>query len=56
MRQSGFILAADRVRSKDKKQEKNTKSRRTLNIPRNPLQPGDRDHLQATCDETRPVH
>ena len=31
------------------------KSRRTQTTPRNPQQPGDRDHLEAACDETRPT-
>ena len=37
-----------------KKRQKSTKSRRT-NTPRNPQQPGDRDHLETACDETRPT-
>ena len=41
------------VRRKNLKQ--NTKSRRTQNTPRNPQQPGDRDHLKTACDETRPT-
>ena len=52
--QGGLILAAGRVRSK-KKNEKKTVSRRTQNTPRNPQQPGDRNHLEAACDETRPT-
>ena len=31
----------------------NTKSRGTQNTPRNLQQPGDRDHLETACDETR---
>ena len=30
------------------------KSRRTQSTPRNPQWPGDRDHLETACDETRP--
>ena len=55
MRHSGLILAAGRVRPKKKKTGKKTKPRRTQNTPRNPLQPGQRDHLETTCDETRPT-
>ena len=29
------------------------KSRRTLNTPRTPQHPGDRDHLETACDESR---
>ena len=39
----------------EKKAKKNTKSRRTQNTPRNPQQPGDRDHLETACNETRPT-
>ena len=56
MRQDGFILAAGRVRSKKKqnRKKKNTKkSRRTQSTPRNPQQPGDRDHLETVRDATR---
>ena len=31
------------------------KSRRTQNPPRNPQQPGDRDHLETAPDEARPT-
>ena len=55
MRQCGLILAAGRVRSKKTKRKINTKSRRTQSTPRNPQQPGDRDHLETACDETRPT-
>ena len=51
MRQGGFVLAAGRIRSKKKK----TKSHRIQNTPRNPPHPGDRDHLETACDETRPT-
>ena len=51
MRKASLILAADHVRSK----KKTPKSRRTRNTPRNPQQPGDRDHLETACDETRPT-
>ena len=52
MRQGGLILAAGRVRLKKTKTKKETtKSRRT----QNPQQPGDRDRLEASCDETRPT-
>ena len=53
----GLILAAGRVRSKKKKIEKKhgKKIRPTQNTPRNPQQPGDRDHLETACDETRPT-
>ena len=39
------------MRSKKKKKKK---SRRTLNTPRSPQQPVDRDHLETACNETRP--
>ena len=55
MRQGGLVLAAGRVRSKKKNEKKNTKSRRTLDTPRHPQHPGDRDHLETACDETRPT-
>ena len=57
MKQGGLILAAGRVRSKNKRksEKKNAKSHRTLNTPLNPQQPGDRDHLEMVCDETRPT-
>ena len=32
-----------------------TKIRPTENTPRKPEQPGDRDHLEAACDETPPT-
>ena len=35
--------------------KKKKKSRRTLNTPRNPQQPGDQDHLETTRDKTRPT-
>ena len=59
MRQGSLILAAGRVRSKkneeiEKKKEKK-KIRPTQNTPRNPQQPGDRDHLETAIDETRPT-
>ena len=58
MRQGGLVLAAGRVRSKKKKNRKKTheKIRPTQNTPRNQQQPGDRDHLETACDETRPTH
>ena len=31
------------------------KPRHTQNTPRNQQQPGDRDHLEAACDEIRPT-
>ena len=31
------------------------RSRPTENTPRKPQQPGDRDHLETACDETRPT-
>ena len=45
------------VRKKKNEEKKKTrnKSRRTRNTPRNPQQPGDRDHLETACDETRPT-
>ena len=57
MRQGRLILIAGRVRSEKKKNEKNnhSKNRRTQNTPRNSQQPGDRDHLETACDETRPT-
>ena len=39
---------------KSEKKERN-KSRRTQNTPRSPQQPGDRDHVETACDETRPT-
>ena len=36
-----------------KAKKKITKPRRTQNTPRNPQQPGDRNHLEMACDETR---
>ena len=48
MRQGRLMLAARRVRSKKK-------TYRKKNIPRKPQQPGDRDHLETACDETRPT-
>ena len=38
-----------------KQNKKHEKSRPTLNTPRNPQQPGDRDKLEAARDETRPT-
>ena len=38
-----------------KKTKKKTKPRRTFNTPRNPQQPGDRDHLEKAYGETRPT-
>ena len=58
MRQGGVILAVGRARSKKKKQLKKTKHEKihpTQNTPRYPQQPGDRDHLETTRDETRPA-
>ena len=45
MSQGGLMLAAGRVRSNKKKNEK---IRRTQNTPRNPQDPGDRDQLETT--------
>ena len=42
------------VRRKEN-ENKNTKSRRTQNTPRNPKQPSDRDHLETAYDGTRPT-
>ena len=39
----------------EEKTGKFTKSRRTQNTPRNSQEPGDRDHLETACDETRPT-
>ena len=50
MRQGGLILAAGRVRSKNKK-----KIRPTQNTPRNLQQPGDRDHLETARRNTSHV-
>ena len=49
MRQDRLVLAAGRVRSKKKKnrKKKDKKSRPIENTPRNPHQPGDRDHLET---------
>ena len=57
MRHGGFIIAAGRVRSDEKTGEKNKnqKSRRTQNTPRNQQQPGDRDHHETARDDTRPT-
>ena len=58
MRQGGLILAAGRVRSRKKKKTGKKKLDRfcpTQNTPRNPQQPGDRDHLEAARGETRPT-
>ena len=57
MRQGGLILAADRVRSKEKTriEKKTTTSRRTRNTPRHPQQPVNRDHHETACEETRPT-
>ena len=51
------MLAAGRVRSKKKKylKKKIEKKRPNQNTPRNPQQPGDRDHLETARDETRPT-
>ena len=48
MRQGGFILHVDRVRSKKKnrKKQKQQKIHPAQNTPRYPQQPGDRDHLE----------
>ena len=55
MRQGGLVLAAGRVRSKEKKRTKKTgKIRPTQNTPRNPQPPGDRDQLETARGETRP--
>ena len=43
---------AVRVRRK-KTETKHKKIRPTQNAPRNPQQPGDRDHLETACDEAR---
>ena len=54
MRQGGFILHVDRVRSKKKnrKKQKQQKIHPAQNTPRYPQQPGDRDHLETARDET----
>ena len=53
----GPTLAAGRVRSKKKKIKKKTRNptnhEKTHNEI-NPQQPGNRDHLETACDETRP--
>ena len=57
MKQGGLILAAGRVRSKKEKTikiNKHQKIRPAQNTPRNPQQPGDRDHFETARDETRP--
>ena len=56
MRQGGLILEVGRVRSKKQKiakKQNRKKIRPTQNTPRKPQQPGDRDHLETACDETR---
>ena len=53
MRQGALVLAAGRVRSKKKKNTK--KSAAPTNTPRDPQQPGDRDHSETARDETRPT-
>ena len=61
MKQGGLILATDRVRSKEKKKKRTKKKVKSMkksaasNTPRNPQQPGDRDHLETALDETRPT-
>ena len=52
----GLLLAAGRVRSKEKKRTTTTtKIRRTQTTPRNPQPPGDRDQLETERGETRPT-
>ena len=55
MRQGGLILAVARVRSKKKNGKKKHEIPPHSNTLRNPQQPGDRDHLETACDETRPT-
>ena len=51
---ASYLQQAVCVRRKKKSKKKNTtKIRRTQNTPRNPQQPGDRDHLETARDETR---
>ena len=51
------MLAAGRVRSKKEKRKTKTRNPTTQKIHHeiNPQQPGDRDHLETACDETRPT-
>ena len=57
MRQGGLILAAGRVRSKKKKNEKTKfeKIRLTEKTQQNQQPPGDRDQLETARGETRPT-
>ena len=59
MKQGGFMLAAGRLRSKKKKKKSKKKDgkkiRPTQNTPRNPQQPGNRDHFETACDGTCPT-
>ena len=56
---ASYVLAAGRVRSKEKTRQKNTKKqekkRPTQNTPRNPQPPGDRGQLETARGETRPT-
>ena len=40
---------------KNRKEKHTQKIRPTLNTPRSPQQPGDREHLETACGETRPT-
>ena len=57
MARGGLILAAGRVRSKKKKNRKKIKKKiaPSKNTPRNPRQPGDRDHLETAREKPRPT-
>ena len=59
MKQGGLILEACRGRSKkiNGSQTRNPAAPKhtTKNTPPNPQQPGDRDYLMTSCDETRPT-
>ena len=57
MRQGCLVLAVGRMRSKQRKRKKNTKSHQTLKTRHEiyPQQPGDRDHPETACSETHPT-
>ena len=52
MRQGGHVLAAGHLPSM---MEKAPKSPPHPNTPLNPQQPGDSNHLETACDDTRPT-
>ena len=53
---ASYLQQAVCVRRKKKiEEEKHEKSRPTQNTPRNPQQPGDRDHLETAREKPRPT-